>query len=101
VTGPPTRSGLAAAIAALRLESPRRTLLRLLGRPDLWPEVVVLAWRTAARRRAGGTRRRPYPSAGYLDFRAEAMLGDGARGLRPDEVVAYLGWCRRMRRLGG
>lgn len=97
----PRQPGLGGALAALRLEAPGRTLARVAARPDLWPEVARLAWRTGQRRRAGGWVRRPYPPADYLAFRAEAMLGGGKRGLRPGEVVDYLAWCRRMRRLGG
>jgi hypothetical protein len=73
----------------------------LLVRPDLWAtglrQIAVLA-------RPGWWRRPPFlplPDAAYLRFRLEtAYGGTGERPLEPDDLVAYLRWCRAVRESG-
>ncbi len=73
----------------------------LVRQPWLWP--------TAARQMAvlapsGWWRRPPWlplPDAAYLAFRLQTQYGGDGRAVpAPGDLVRYLGWCRRMRRLG-
>ena len=67
-------------------------VLALVVRPLLWP--------TAARMAPPGWWRRwppwPWPSAEYIRFRTQTMYGDDGGGVRGDDLVTYLKWCRRM-----
>lgn len=50
----------------------------------------------------GWWRRRPFlplPDNDYLAFRLQTMYGDPEHVPAPDDVVAYLKWCRTMRGL--
>jgi hypothetical protein len=38
------------------------------------------------------------PNPYYLAFRLETMYGDSTRPPAPGDVVAYLQWCRMLRR---
>lgn len=75
-------------------------------RPRLWPAAIVMCLRLA---RPGWWRRWPpipYPDSRYWRFRMEtAYGGTGESEPDPDDVVAYLEWCRqqwhRPRRVGG
>ncbi len=72
----------------------------LIRRPDLWVGAVV----TGAGFVDPGWRRRtpplPAPPTAYLEMRHQTMFGtDPTARLGPDELVAYLEWCARMRRL--
>ena len=63
-------------------------------RPALWPAAVAAVLRLAA---PGWWRRWPpvpAPPAAYWRFRSETANG-GEEALSPEEVVAYLQWCRR------
>lgn len=69
-------------------------------RPRLWGVAVAQALRLAA---PGWWRRwppLPRPDPAYLRFRLQTASGDPDAPPRPDEVVAYLEWCRQFRRLG-
>ena len=71
----------------------------LVVRPWLWGVAVGQVRRLAP---AGWWRRwppLPLPDPAYLRFRLQTAYGDAARAPSPDDVVAYLSWCRRMRRL--
>lgn len=73
-----------------------RAALALARRPGLWPTAVVQAWRLAA---PGWWRRWPpvpRPDPAYLRFRLQTAYGDGTGEPRPEDVVAYLAWCRRF-----
>jgi hypothetical protein len=69
------------------------------GHPSLWAtglrQATVLA-------RPGWWRRPPFlpvPDADYLRFRLETAYGGaGDQALEPDDLVAYLRWCRALRR---
>jgi hypothetical protein len=64
-------------------------------RPWLWADALRLA-------PGGWWRRRPWlpvPDPGYLAFRLETQYGRPDQPADPDDLVAYLSWCRAMRRL--
>jgi hypothetical protein len=65
--------------------------------PSLWPTAVVQLLVLA---RPGWWKRwppLPEPDPEYLRFRLQTAYGDPTREPEPDDVVAYLKWCRRMR----
>lgn len=70
----------------------------VLVRPSLWATAVRQALAMAP---PGWWRRPPYlprTDPDYLAFRMETMYGDSAHSPPPDDVVAYLQWCRMQRR---
>jgi hypothetical protein len=76
-----------------------RAAAAVLRRPSLWltalGQLVVLA-------EPGWWRRWPpvpMPDREYLRFRMQTMYGDPEHEAEPDDLVAYLHWCRGMRRL--
>jgi hypothetical protein len=69
------------------------------GRPHLWPVAALEGLRMVPRRWWRRWPPGPQPDAGYLSFRLETFYGDSAHGLEPAEVVSWLEWCRRLRRL--
>jgi hypothetical protein len=67
-------------------------------RPDLWATAVTQAGRLA---RPGWWRRPPFvpaPSKEYLRHRLDTQYGRDHEP-EPDDVVAYLEWCRQMAHL--
>ena len=75
-----------------------RAALAVAVRPHLWGVGVTQVLRLAA---PGWWRRwppLPLPDPAYLRFRLQTAYGDPERGPAADDVVAYLSWCRRMRR---
>jgi len=76
-----------------------RAALAVAARPRLWSAAAGTALRLAE---PGWWRRWPpvpRPSTAYLQFRAQTAYGDPRRPPDPDDVVAYLFWCRDFRRL--
>lgn len=76
-------------------------VVAVVTRPWLWPVAVRQALALAP---PGWWRRPPYlprPDPSYLAFRLETMFGDSSRAPAPDEVLAYLRWCRMQRRALG
>ena len=68
-------------------------------RPGLWWTAVTQVARLAP---SGWWRRWPpvpLPDPGYLRFRLQTAYGDPDRPPAPDDVVAYLVWCKRMERM--
>jgi hypothetical protein len=66
-------------------------VLAVAKHPRLWP---ILARLTPP----GWWRRwppNPLPPPDYIRFRTQTMYGDGGR-LDPQDLIAYLEWCRRM-----
>jgi hypothetical protein len=61
-------------------------------RPWLWPALIRLVptrwWRRWPPL--------PLPPADYLRFRTQTMYGDQGGPLEPEDLIAYLQWCRRM-----
>jgi hypothetical protein len=69
-------------------------VVAVLVRPSLWGIAVVQVFRLA---RPGWWRRPPFlpvPDREYLRFRLETQYGDPAHRAEPDDIVAYLRWCR-------
>jgi hypothetical protein len=70
----------------------------VLRRPALWPTALRQAWVLAD---PGWWRRPPFlplPPADYMRFRLQtAYGGDGTGPVVPDDLVAYLRWCRAWR----
>jgi hypothetical protein len=77
-----------------------RAGVALVVRPVLWGTAVGQVVRLA---RPGWWHRWPpvpAPDAAYLRFRLQTQYGDPDREPEPEDVVAYLRWCRRYRRKG-
>ncbi len=77
-----SRAGLAKGVAAVVV------------RPWLWGTAVVQAFRLARR---GWWRRPPFlplPDRDYLRFRLETQYGDPDHRVEPEDLLAYLRWCR-------
>jgi len=71
-----------------------RVVAAVVRRPSLWPTALRAARRTAT---PGWWRRPPFlplPSGDYLRFRLVTQYGDPGRDPDPDDVIAYLSWCR-------
>ena len=76
-----------------------RVTRALIRRPDLWPVALVQAARLA---RPGWWRHwppLPLPDPAYLRFRVQTAYGDADRAPDPADVIAWLQWCRDLRRL--
>jgi hypothetical protein len=65
------------------------------GRPDLWVTAAGTARRLAPRRWWTRFPPWPVPDRRYLGFRMETAYGDPDAVPPPEDVVAYLEWCRR------
>lgn len=66
----------------------------MLRRPGLWVTALLVAGRLAPR---GWWRRRPHlplPDRSYWAFRSTTAFGAPDAAPDPDDVVAYLEWCR-------
>jgi hypothetical protein len=73
----------------------------LLRRPSLWPTAAGQLRRMTPPR---WWRRRPFlpvPDREYLRFRLHTMYGDERVVPEPDDVLAYLQWCRKFPRERG
>lgn len=71
-------------------------MLAVLRRPGLWPTALSQAFRLA---RPGWWRRPPFlpvPDRDYVRFRMQTAYGTGGSP-GPDDLVAYLNWCREFR----
>jgi hypothetical protein len=76
-----------------------RAATAVVVRPSLWGVAVAQLFRLA---RPGWWRRRPFiplPDRDYLAFRLQTAYGDPAHEPEPADVVAYLRWCRGVRRV--
>lgn len=74
-------------------------MVAVVVRPRLWPVAVQQVLRLA---RPGWWRRwppLPVPDPAYLRFRMQTAYGDEERDPEPDDLVAYLEWCRDFGRL--
>lgn len=79
---------------------PVKAVLSTLGRrPDLWAIALTQARAFVP---SGWWRRWPpnlLPPPAYLRFRLVTMYGDPDASVEIADLVGYLEWCRRMRRL--
>lgn len=66
------------------------------GRPGLWPTAARTARRLAPRRWWARFPPLPLPDKEYLEFRMETAYGAADAVPPPEEVVAFLEWCRRQ-----
>ena len=81
----------------MTLRGALRVLLAVLARPRLWA-VGTRQFRAVVA--PGWWRRRPWlpiPDRDYLRFRLVTQYGDPSHEPEPDDVVAYLQWCRENR----
>lgn len=62
--------------------------------PSLWATALVQAARLAPRRWWRYWPPLPVPDRDYLRFRLQTQYGDAEHDPEPDDVVAYLEWCR-------
>ncbi|CAN5239294.1 hypothetical protein BH18ACT4_BH18ACT4_13970 [soil metagenome] len=70
----------------------------VLRRPSLWGTAIRQVRRLAP---TGWWRPRPHlpvPDGDYLRFRLQTQYGDPDHGPEPADVIAYLEWCRHVRR---
>jgi hypothetical protein len=74
-----------------------RSVASVVIRPGLWGTAAAQLLRLAPRRWWRRWPPVPRPDRGYLRFRAETMWGDARHQPDPDDLVAYLRWCRSMR----
>jgi hypothetical protein len=75
----------------------RATVLGVLRRPGLYGTAIQQVFLLAPR---GWWRRwppLPTPAQGWLEFRRETQYGNPDAPLDPDDVVAWLEWCRAQR----
>jgi hypothetical protein len=74
---------------------PVAAILAVLRHPSLWWTALVVGARLAP---DGWWRRAPFlplPDASYLRFRVvTAYGGDGSATMTPEDLLAYLRWCR-------
>lgn len=75
-----------------------RAARAVVGRPSLWWTALVQFRRLVP---DGWWRRRPFlpvPEPAMLAFRATTQYGDPAHPLEPDDLVAWLSWCKAENR---
>lgn len=76
----------------------RRMLGSVLKAPTVWAEALRAAISVAPRRWWSRTSHLPLPDPVYLGWRAQTAYGDASPD--PEDLVPYLEWRRRQRRLG-
>lgn len=76
-----------------------RALAALAVRPRLWPVTLTQIARLARRGWWRHWPPLPLPDPDYLRFRLQTAYGDPDHPPAPADVVDYLQWCRRVRRL--
>lgn len=64
-----------------------RSLAKLLVHPALWVAAVRMCWRM-----------RGFPDRAYIRFRMVTMYGDEDAQPHPDDLLAYLRWCKAWER---
>lgn len=92
------RSGTAAPSPPPAAPAPtiewRAATLAVARRPELWATALRQVARLAPR---GWWRHPPYlpaPDRAWARFRLQTMYGDAAHEAGPDDLVAWLRWCR-------
>lgn len=66
----------------------------VLGRPDLWRTALYEASVTVAPRWWASWPPMPRPPAAWMAFRMETAYGDPSARPDPDDVIAWLEWCK-------
>ena len=77
----------------------RPAMLAVATRPRLWPIAVRQGLALAPTRWWRQAPHLPVPSAAYTRFRVTTQYGDERAAPVPADVVGYLEWCQRFRRL--
>lgn len=78
-----------------------RSVLAVALRPRLWATAVIELFLLARPRWWRRWPPIPAPDPAYLRFRMHTAYGDGSPPADPSgDIVDYLDWCRRMRRIG-
>ena len=83
----------------MKVEWLRRVTASLARRPDLWPTAAGQVRRLA---RPGWWRQwppLPLPDRAWLRFRLQTAYGDPDHEPPPEDVLAWLEWCRQWRSL--
>ncbi|MEZ5244421.1 MAG: hypothetical protein R2707_04925 [Acidimicrobiales bacterium] len=76
----------------------RRAAAAVVREPGLWVTALVQFRRMIP---DGWWRRRPFlpvPDPAMLAFRATTQYGDPAHPLEPDDLIAWLSWCKAENR---
>lgn len=76
-----------------------RAAWSVVTRPTLWATCAIQVLRLAQR---GWWRRAPFlplMDPEYLRFRLETAYGAGGERIEPEDLVAYLRWCKGLRGL--
>jgi hypothetical protein len=81
-----------------RVRSVVAVALALVRHPSLWATALAQLWRMTPRRWWRHAPYLPVPDAAYVRFRLHTMYGDGDHPLDPDDLLAYLRWCRAFPR---
>jgi hypothetical protein len=72
----------------------------LLTRPGQWPEAIRAGW---AMRRGRWWAKPPFlplPERDYVSWRAATAYGSEQTDATAQDLVSYLGWRKRLRRVG-
>jgi hypothetical protein len=73
-----------------------RAVGAVVSRPSLWPEAIRAARRLAGQR--GASEEKLIPDD-YLKFRAQTASGGEGAAVSADDLVDWLKWTRRFRRV--
>ena len=71
-----------------------RAVLAVVARPSLWGTAIRQTVRLTPREWWRRPPFLPVPDRAYLRFRLETQYGDPDHSVEPDDIVAYLRWCR-------
>ncbi len=77
-----------------------RAALAVVVRPTLWPVAVRQGFRLARRGWWRHWPPLPLPDPAYLRFRSQTAYGDPEAPPTPEDVVAYLQWCKDFGKVG-
>lgn len=75
-----------------------RAALAVARHPRLWATAIGQGRRMARRRWWAQPPFLPVPGRRYLDFRLGTQYGSTDQPFSPDDLIAYLGWCREWNR---
>ena len=81
----------------IRSQAAGAAIVAVAKRPDLWVTGVQQLFLLAPRGWYRQWPPLPLPDSDYLAFRFETAYGKGSTDPEPQDVIAYLSWCRRNR----